>query len=77
MASVFYSIDDKTSELEIVRTVGLTEEEASIVVESAVQFLDKGNIYFHVKLPSGHFVQVGPAFGSPYWGAEAVKETAM
>lgn len=77
MASVFYSIDDKTGELEIVRTVGLTEEEVSVVVERAVQFLDKGNRYCHVPSPSGHFVQVSPASGSPYWGAEAVKETAM
>lgn len=77
MPSAYYTVDDKTGELEIVRTVGLTEEEVSIVVRRAVQFLDKGNVYFHIPLSSGHFVQVGPAFGSPYWGAEAVKETAM
>lgn len=76
MASVFYSIDDKTGELEVVRTVGLTGEEAELVLQRAVQHLDKGNPYPRCLL-GYRWVEVLPACGSPYWGAEAVKETAM
>ena len=76
MASVFYSIDDKTGELEVVRTIGLTGEEVELVLKQAVQHLDKGNPYPRCLL--GHrWVEVRPASGSSYWGTEAVKETAM